>query len=139
MNQKVERLIKLLNKIKMGVMDKETIISFLMALSEVTPPGEDYAVEIGGSLPHVYMVDSKGALLFSSKAEEFLPYFSGSTRRISLLMIPDEIIINVPSKIKDIIDQLRKQVEEWIRGSRGDEEYYKIAKEIIEVCEKSMD
>jgi len=122
----MEELKLTIKKMKMKG-DKESVLEFLQEVMKLLPPSDDYGVTLARKGLHEYVLDRRGVIIVSLSEDEYLPFFSAEQKRIDLDKIPDEVIKDIKSKWKEILDQLRDYALEY---SKFDKKYLKIADEV---------
>ncbi|BCU67584.1 hypothetical protein HS7_10210 [Sulfolobales archaeon HS-7] len=116
--------------------DLKSSIAFLNSLSQVVPPGEDFAVTVGRVGGYEYMVDRHGGLIISATQDEYLPFFSARPKRVSVTDFPERILRDIPTNLKEILDGLRDAILEWRKTGSG--EYLKLSDEILGVIVENV-
>ena len=122
----MEELKLAIKKMKMKG-DKESVLKFLQEVMKLLPPSDDYGVTLARRGVHEYVLDRRGVIIISLSQDEYLPFFSAEHKRIDLDKIPDEVIKEIKTKWKEILDQLRDYALEY---SKFDKKYLKIADEV---------
>lgn len=107
--------------------DRESVYEFLKEVMKLLPPSDDYGITLAKKGVHEYVLDRQGVVVISLSEDEFLPYFSANHKRIELDKIPEDVIKEIKTKWKDILDQLRDYALEY---SRLDKKFSKVADDI---------
>jgi len=106
--------------------NKDNAIIFLKEVSKLIPPSDDFSIFLVKRGPHEYHLDRKGLFIQSVSEDEYLPFLSGSEKRVDFSSLPEDTVKKID--YVDVLKQLRDILLDFSR--RGGEKYTKMAEEV---------
>ncbi|MUN29294.1 hypothetical protein [Sulfuracidifex metallicus] len=106
--------------------NKDNAIIFLKEVSKLIPPSDDFSIFLVKRGPHEYHLDRKGLFIQSVSEDEYLPFLSGSEKRVDFSSLPEDAVKKID--YVDVLKQLRDILLDFSR--RGGEKYTKMAEEV---------
>lgn len=106
--------------------NKDNAIFFMKEVSSLIPPSDDFSIFIIKRGPHEYHLDRKGLFIQSVSEDEYLPFLSGTEKRIDFSSFPEDAVKKMDHI--EVLKQLRDILLDFSR--RGGEKYTKTAEEV---------
>ncbi|MBW9141396.1 MAG: hypothetical protein K1T65_06880 [Candidatus Aramenus sp.] len=93
--------------------DKESVEKFVSSLTNYFPPSDDVSITVLKKGNHEYVIDRRGMFVVSISQDEYLPFMSASEKRVT--SVPKDVMDKIISSWKDILVELVKLLEEYVK------------------------
>lgn len=93
--------------------DKESVEEFISSLTKYFPPSDDVSITVLKKGSHEYVIDRRGMFVVSISQDEYLPFMSASEKRVT--SVPKDVMDKIISSWKDILVELLKLLEEYVK------------------------
>ncbi len=114
--------------------NSENVLNFLHEVMKLLPPSDDFSIFLVKRGPHEYHLDRKGLFIQSISEDEYLPFLSGTEKRVDFSTLPEDALKKIDQI--EILKQLRDILLDFSR--RGGEKYAKVAEQINAVIFQNL-